>query len=157
MSDAQDATVALAKLTALLGVAPEPGRLLVFTFPGEPVPKARPRPRMGKQGGYFVPTHAAQEALAWAFVEARGRRARYVDSVAVVALFYVATRQRKDLDNCLKLVLDAGNAARVWVDDVDVRGISTWIELDPTNPRTVVAVAPCVNSLTRMPLIAAAG
>jgi len=156
MTESQDATVALARLAGVLGELPDPSQVVVFTHPGTPLPKARAR-WSPKTHGFYTPrtTEAEEQSLAWEFRSALGRRPRFNDTVAIVALFYVASRQRKDVDNLMKLVMDAATKAGVWVDDSQVTVQAAYLLLEPDAPRTVVALAPCIGSLSRTPLLTA--
>lgn len=98
-----------------------------FTVPGEPASKARPRfDGRGLKSRTYTPakTKAAEEAVAWRFKAAGGRfnpdgEATY----AVDMTFYNGTRQRRDVDNMIKLVLDGLNGV-AWVDDTQVMEVS---------------------------------
>lgn len=147
-----DLELAIAKLRALGGIAPD---VLTAVHLGVPVPKERAR-----QGphGFYTPTRTkdAQQALAWTLRQARGRRAGFTDTVAIVAVFYVPSFQRKDTDNCMKLVMDAATKAGVWRDDSQVRAEAVFFEYDERAPRTVVAICPYLCSLSKTPLLTAA-
>lgn len=158
MTESQDATLGLAKLAGALGVMPDPTRVLVFTHRGTPIPKARAR-FSRKHNRWYTPgdTEQAEQDLAWQFKAALGRRHRFEDTVALVALFFVPDRHRKDVDNCLKLVMDAATKASIWRDDSQVVVQAAYLALDPKDPRTVVALAPCLNSLSITPLLLATG
>jgi Holliday junction resolvase RusA-like endonuclease len=136
----------------------EDARVVAFVHDGVPVAWERAGFNR-KSGAMFTPkkTRDAEEALAWAFHRARNRRKPFHDSVAIVALFYVPTRRRKDLDNLKKLVLDAGTKSGIWLDDSQVIAQASFIELDARRPRTVIAVCPCLGSLSKAPLLTASG
>jgi Holliday junction resolvase RusA-like endonuclease len=140
--DNADSLRALTLLAAL--AAPLPAeRVVVLVHPGAPIAKERPRFNR-KTGSVFTPrrTKNAEEALAWAIVAARGPRPAFPGAVALVALFYVPARHPKDIDNLLKLVMDAGNQSLIWRDDRNVRILAAAIDVDAAAPRTVVALAP---------------
>lgn len=90
-----------------------------FTVGGEPVSKARAR--VGKHGTYTPEkTAAAEEKIGWEFRRAVGPHEPDAEHLyAVTAAFYSATRRRRDVDNMLKLVLDAMNKV-AWKDDAQV-------------------------------------
>jgi Holliday junction resolvase RusA-like endonuclease len=87
-------------------------------IPGEPIPKARPRVY---QGHGITPkrTLDAEKRVRAAF------QTRYPDStpndgpVEISAVFYMSKRGRPDLDNLLKLVMDALNGL-AYQDDAQV-------------------------------------
>lgn len=149
----EDFRVVFDVVSQLTGRMPTVDAAIGFVHPGTPIPKARARwsPRNNR---WYTPgtTATAEEAIAWRFRQALGRRPRFSDTVAIVALFYVPTLQRKDTDNLMKLVMDAGNQAKVWRDDSQVIAQAVFLELDRAAPRTIVAVWPYLGTLTRAPL-----
>lgn len=139
-------------MLAKLGAA-APSDVVSFVQHGTPVPKERPRWSAASKT-FYTPntTKVAEEALSWKFKNAMQGRRRFDDTVALVGLFYVPSFQRRDTDNLLKLVMDAGNKARIWRDDADVIAHAVFLELDREHPRTVVAIWPYLGSHTRAPL-----
>jgi crossover junction endodeoxyribonuclease RusA len=112
---------------------------LQMTVPGRPVPKARPR--MGANGHVYTPaeTKAAEGAIGWAARSIlRGRRPAS-GPLLVTAVFYVADRRRRDVDNLLKTVMDGLNRI-AWDDDSQVVQVSALIVLDRLDPHTEVTV-----------------
>lgn len=146
-----DVDLAVAKLRAIGGAGDE---RLTLVHPGTPLPKERAR---AGPHGFYTPTKTrhAEGLLTRAFRLARStdRVRRFHDTVAIVAVFFVPTFQRKDADNCLKLVMDAATKAGVWIDDSQVKAHAVFFELDALNPRTVIAICPYLTSLTRAPLL----
>lgn len=118
----------------------------VIVHEGDPASKARARVVRGRA---YTPraTQVAQEALAWRL---RGIES-FTGNVAVACVFHRSNRQRIDVDNLLKLVLDAATQARVWEDDSQVTAVLAVLEHDPDAPRTVVAFAPHESSMGRGP------
>lgn len=97
-----------------------------FEILGEPVSKGRPRFAMvaGRPRTYTpADTIAAEKVVADAF---RAAAPNYVPEdgfvYAVHAIFELGTRRRKDLDNLLKLCLDALNGV-AYQDDVHVHEV----------------------------------
>lgn len=91
-----------------------------FTVWGEPVSKARAR--FTRHGGTYTPekTRNAEEAIAWQFKSSGGILEPSTEiAFGVIAVFHGSTRQRRDVDNMLKLVLDGLNKV-AWVDDTQV-------------------------------------
>lgn len=118
--------------------------LSVVVHGGDPASKARAR----VMNGYaFTPkrTVAAQRALA---DRLRGIQP-FPGNVAVSCVFHRSNRQRIDVDNLTKLVLDAATQANLWQDDSQVTAIVAVLEHDEANPRTVVAFAPHESSMKR--------
>lgn len=94
-----------------------------FTVRGEPVSKARPRLANGRT---YTPekTVAAEAEMALRFrLAAPGWEPKDDRSFGVIALFFAATRQRRDVDNMTKLILDGLNEV-AWKDDDQVIEIS---------------------------------
>lgn len=104
-----------------------PNLIASFTVNGEPASKARPRfDGRGEKGKVFTPakTHAAEQQVAKAYLEATHKRFTDEDALyRVEATFYCGTRQRRDVDNMLKLLLDGLNKW-AWPDDSQVMEIS---------------------------------
>ena len=122
--------------------------IVAFSHKGEPASKARHRWRNG--GGAYTPakTIADEEEMAIHFREAmRGRRLE--GNIAVAVVFFRSTHHRIDLDNLMKLILDAGTRGRAWLDDSQVTAQAATLELDPEDPRTIVALGPTQSSLMR--------
>lgn len=145
-----DVDLAITRLHALTVVA----RGETFTAVHEGTPRPKERARTTRQGHVYTPatTRAAEAALVDVFRRAWGTRPTLKDTVALVALFYVPTRQPKDADNCVKLVKDALTKGRIWKDDRQVKAMTVFVELDVLRPRTVIALAPCLSSMTKAPL-----
>lgn len=94
-----------------------------FSILGEPVSKARARfTNYGSKTRAYTPqkTLSAEAAVAAAFRVAGGRFEPSTEvTFGVSVQFFNGTRQRRDVDNMLKLVLDALNGV-AWVDDMQV-------------------------------------
>jgi Holliday junction resolvase RusA-like endonuclease len=146
IDDQRFALVVLQMLTR--ATSPQPAVCVVHE--GIPVPKGRPR--FTKDGGAFTParTKTAEQDLAWT-LKAHVRQRPMVGPLAMVAMFYVPDQRRADADNFLKLLKDAGNVAGIWHDDSQVVACAVTVSLDAARPRTVVALAPAVSELKRMP------
>ena len=128
---------------------------LQLTVPGRPVPKARPR--IGTNGHVYTPTETknAEDAIGWAARGALRGHKPVTGPVSVTAVFHVADRRRRDVDNLLKTVLDGLNRI-AWHDDSQVVLVSALIVLDRTNPRTEITVTelpgvPCALTATGGP------
>jgi Holliday junction resolvase RusA-like endonuclease/endogenous inhibitor of DNA gyrase (YacG/DUF329 family) len=94
-----------------------------ITIDGEPQSKARPR---WNGHNTYTParTVAAEQNIAAEFTRRRpGYRPRGDIAFGVVGLFFAYTRQRRDVDNMLKLICDALNDV-AWVDDSQVLEIT---------------------------------
>lgn len=98
-----------------------------FTVGGEPVSKARARfTNYGSKGRTYTPekTKTAEAMVAKAFRSTVPAHTPDADTVyGVFAVFYCGTRQRRDVDNMLKLICDGLNKV-AWADDVQVREIT---------------------------------
>jgi Holliday junction resolvase RusA-like endonuclease len=126
---------------------------LMFTVPGRPVPKERPRVVRGRT--YTPPRTAAYEALCGlhamkATAEWRAstgaawsRTARY----DVTLVIHCHDARPRDLDNLAKSTLDGCiGSAGLWLDDSQIdRLLVERGEVDRLDPRTIVTV-------TRLPV-----
>lgn len=107
---------------------------LQFTVPGEPVSKARARfTGYGSKVRSYTPakTRTAEEVMARSFRAAGGTLESDSEvTFGVAVIFYNGTRQRRDVDNMLKLVLDGLNKV-AWADDnqvVEVSGKKRYVD-----------------------------
>jgi Holliday junction resolvase RusA-like endonuclease len=115
-----------------------------FTIDGEPVSKSRARfTKRGSKTHAYTPekTHQAEQVVAWKFRQAApGHVAEKETAYGVMAVFFNGTRQRRDVDNMLKLILDGLNKV-AWADDVQVEEVSGRRGHDlPENARTEVLI-----------------
>jgi Holliday junction resolvase RusA-like endonuclease len=115
-----------------------------FTVEGEPVSKARARfTKQGYKTQAYTPqkTLQAEQVIGWKFrAAARGHRLDPDAAYGVMGLFFCGTRQRRDVDNMLKLILDSLNGI-AWPDDSQVTEVSAKKTLTlPENARTEVLV-----------------
>lgn len=115
-----------------------------FTIDGEPVSKSRARfTKRGSKMVAYTPekTKAAEEAVAWAFKQAApGWQPDSDSAFGVAALFFADTRQRRDVDNMIKLICDGLNKI-AWADDSQVHEVSGRRGYDqPGNARTEVMI-----------------
>lgn len=113
-----------------------------LTLPGEPLGKARPR--VTRHGTYTPKATREAEARLRAAWDA-GHGALETDPVSRFGLavqFHRFHRHRRDLDNLVKLVLDALNGAPgAWADDHQVEALTAsvrWVPREDT--RTVIAL-----------------
>lgn len=116
-----------------------PGPLLLSAaIPGEP--KAKQRPVVAR-GRTFTPaaTQEAETALRWALRSVLRNRRPTEDEVGVELAFFCATSRKPDLDNLVKLVLDAANGF-VWADDAQVVNLRAALVRGAAEPRTLFRV-----------------
>jgi Holliday junction resolvase RusA-like endonuclease len=115
--------------------------------PGEPVPKARPRLNR-KTGGVYTPprTITAQLAFGYAAKAARlGCRPEPDHHIAVDLGFYRGKGQG-DIDNLVKLALDACNGV-LWTDDRQVCQLRAIIVHGAAEPGTRMLAYVCEEVL----------
>ncbi len=123
-----------------------------FTHDARPASKARPRfdARRGAKPRVYTPeqSRAAEEhmAMSWRLTT---KGVTQDGALAIACVFFRPNRQRIDVDNMVKLVLDAGTKARVWYDDCQVVCIVARVELDAESSRTEVALVPSKSTLNR--------
>ncbi len=111
-------------------------------------PYSKSRPRFSRNGKTYVKKadRLAEDRTGWWL---RTQRATpMTGNVALACIFYRSNRQRIDVDNMLKHVCDAANGI-LWTDDSQCTALLGVAELDEHNPRTVIAFAPHVSTLTR--------
>lgn len=98
-----------------------------FTIPGEPISKARARfTKRGSKTVAYTPqkTKDGESAVKAAFLSVTNKIGTDTnEAYAVRAHFYNGTRQRRDVDNMVKLILDGLNEV-AWVDDNQVLEIA---------------------------------
>ena len=111
------------------------GAITFLNHEGEPT--AKERPRRGRGGHFYTPakTRQAELALGLSFLAAHNRKIA-TGPVALAVLFCTARPGRRDGDNCLKLLQDAGNG-KAWEDDRLIRRTAVIVEAGP--PKTVAA------------------
>ncbi|BDZ40797.1 hypothetical protein GCM10025865_00960 [Paraoerskovia sediminicola] len=116
-----------------VGLPSEAQVICRFRTDGEPVSKSRARfTKRGSKVHTYTPQHTkdAEAAVALQFARNGGRLCADADvTFGVAATFYHGTRQRRDVDNMLKLILDGLNGV-AWVDDnqvVEVAGRKAYI------------------------------
>lgn len=122
----------------------DPQVIARFTIDGEPMSKARARfTKAGSKNQAHEPekTYAAENEVARQFRAcAQAHTPNTNATYGVVALFFPSTRQRRDVDNMLKLILD-GLTGVAWQDDDQVVEVSERKTLVPSgDERTEVAV-----------------
>lgn len=115
-----------------------------FRIMGEPVSKARARfTKRGSKVHAYTPerTKTGEEMVAWRFKQAApGHQPDSEWTYGVFAVFFNGTRQRRDVDNMLKLILDGLNKV-AWADDSQVDEVSGRRGVDiATNARTEVLI-----------------
>lgn len=136
--DASDAPL----LFSLHRETADPDIVARFTVTGEPGCKARAR-NSGRGGRHYSPAsnQVAEEGVGWAFRRAGGGRGGPdgESSFGVYAVFFCRTGRRRDVDNMMKLLLDALNGI-AWVDDTQVEEISAKLLRRSAEPRTVVVI-----------------
>ncbi|MFI8976854.1 RusA family crossover junction endodeoxyribonuclease [Nocardia asteroides] len=111
--------------------------LYVITLPGDPHPKGRPSFGQGRAFTRRVDLDAEAET---ARLLAATLPAPLEGNVAIACLFYRRTRRRVDADNLVKHVCDAANGV-LWKDDSQVTAELGVVELDRSNPRTVILLS----------------
>jgi Holliday junction resolvase RusA-like endonuclease len=113
--------------------------MTTYIFPGEPVPKGRPRST--HSGHTYTPTRTKQgeEAIRW---ELKAQGAKPIDQPTLVAvnLQFRCKSKTADLDNLVKLVLDAAQGF-LWENDRQVCRIVAEVERGSSEPETRLVVS----------------
>jgi Holliday junction resolvase RusA-like endonuclease len=103
-----------------------------ITVPGEPGSKARPR--VTRTRGTYTPraTVVKEDEIGWT-LKAAGVRRDTEHTFSLDLTFRCGTHRRKDLDNMVKLVLDACNDV-AWADDDQAVAVAASVERGSANP-----------------------
>jgi Holliday junction resolvase RusA-like endonuclease len=111
---------------------------IVIDVPGDPVAWSRAGRQDAHGGPSYTPkrVQSAIDRLATRFATILTFRR----NVALGCAFHLETMRRVDVDNLVKLVLDAGNDGALWEDDSQVTTLVTKVTLDREHPRTVISV-----------------
>jgi len=115
------------------------------TIDGEPISKQRPRMSRAKSGRVYTPkqTRESEEWIGWQIKAAHRELLPDSDTAfGVRVLFYQSNQQRRDLDNMVKLILDACTGL-VWQDDSQVWEIIGHVFRDAGVAKTEL----CIYSL----------
>lgn len=114
--------------------------MINIIVPGKPVGKGRPR--FNRNGRAYTPkdTHDHEALIAWHAKAAMNRRPPLEGPVEARFRFVLPDRRRRDIDNLLKLSLDAMNAI-VYADDTQVHRVEATKEVGD-EPRTEITITP---------------
>jgi Holliday junction resolvase RusA-like endonuclease len=115
------------------------GEIVKISFRGDPASKQRPRVVDRRA---FTPkeTKQAEKALKLLLVLSYPKMEPDGEHCFEVSInFFCLRRQRKDLDNMTKLVLDACNGI-VWVDDSQVTALNLRVSRGSDHPRTELSI-----------------
>jgi Holliday junction resolvase RusA-like endonuclease len=103
-------------------------------------PLPAPRPQVTKRGTFYPRAYTEHaELLGWRMRKAFGRRDAETGALGMIAYFVVSKRHRRDRDNFLKTVQDAGNGI-LWADDHQIVEGFERVFWDPKRPRTELLV-----------------
>jgi len=117
---------------------------VTFTAPGEPVSKSRHRTgvRNGRVYHFKDSKNAqSQDLIGIYYRQARGPGQPLPGGFGVKCVFHVKKRQRRDVDNFIKLVFD-GLTGVAWIDDSQVTEVYGKVIHGSENPRSVIQVFP---------------
>lgn len=110
-------------------------------------PKSKMRPKFGKGRVYKSQEQRNnEEYLALNF--RKSFKKPYTTNIAIGCIFFRSNRQRIDVDNMLKNVMDAANGI-IWLDDSQVTAKVGVLELDSDRPRTVLVIGHHESTMTR--------
>lgn len=120
-------------------------RTVSFTVDGPPVPKGRPRfTYYNGHAKTYTPkrTAAYEREIGEAWVTCRApepRPPQFAGTVRVTIRVFEGSGHAADLDNYVKVVLDALNGL-AWADDRQVGAIHAWIERGDAEPALSVVI-----------------
>lgn len=119
---------------------PKGETILSLTVEGDPV--AHQRPRFTRSGHTYTPEKSVhyKKLVAYRVRERMTCAQEENCAFGMQAIFYRSNRQRIDLDNLLKSILDACTLAGVWKDDSQVREISSRLYTGEKEPRVEFTV-----------------
>jgi Holliday junction resolvase RusA-like endonuclease len=133
-------------LALLSALCPESLGARYLVISGNPASKARARFQRGGRVYASDEQVAAERALGW---ELKTRFEEPLDgNLAVVCIFFRANKQRVDVDNMLKHVMDSANKI-AWHDDSQVTAQLGIIEFDAKRPRTVIVIGEHRSTMAR--------
>jgi Holliday junction resolvase RusA-like endonuclease len=145
----KDIDLIFTKIRGLVGEDADMERMNFMVHKGAPVSKSRAR-WSAKSRRFYTPANTANgERDLIATFQENFKGNPITGCVAIAAIFYRPNFQRIDTDNLMKLVMDAATKAGVWKDDCYVTAQASFIEFDPDNPRTVVAVCDAKSTMDR--------
>ena len=116
----------------------EGGPWTFLTLRGNPAVKERAR--RGRNGRMYAPDAETERLTAWLMRQAVGRFTPISARCRLVCTFYLPDDHRRDTDNLIKHVCDAGNGV-LWVDD-SLIAVKVGVKLlDRVSPRTLIGVS----------------
>jgi Holliday junction resolvase RusA-like endonuclease len=118
-----------------------PPALYRLVVPGEPQPKQRPRVVADGRRTYTpAATVKAEQRLTWHFRQAYpGVQADEVTRFGLRVVFHVRSGRPVDIDNRVKLCLDALNKI-VWKDDSQIDELHALVVHRALQPKTVIEI-----------------
>lgn len=135
-------------ITLPSAVAPEQV-ICSVVIPGDPTTKARPRV-VGRRAYTPTRTKRAEAAIGWQIKsDCPGLEPNATHDLGVLLRFFTKTRQRRDLDNLIKLVLDACTGI-VWGDDLQVIELNGQVQRGDNDPRIELVVYTIGESRIRL-------
>lgn len=132
---------------------------LEITIPGDPVTTARAR--FSSRGGFgvvYTPAKSIQyQNVVATYVQAASSERGLRYTFRVEAKFFKAGRQRTDIDNLLKSVLDGCTRSGIWADDSQVREVSAKLLLAQDEPRLELVLEEVEDGSPKWPLCKTCG
>ena len=110
-------------------------------------PSSKARHRQMANGSVWSPSSKREKAFK-AQLASKFPEPAVLGNLAVVCVFFRASRQRIDTDNLLKFALDAATGT-LWHDDSQVTAIAGFLEYEPLRPRTIMVLGPHKSSMKR--------
>lgn len=145
-----ESVISLRHLTVGSALDKRDALVLHVTVPGDPLSKQRPR-LSRKTGAIFTPGETRKREAEIGQVAKQAMSELSLDPMGLFSLrcgFYLATNQRRDVDNMLKLVSDALTGV-IWADDSQVAEVFSFKvhAAQPAEARSEIAVFQMAGSM----------
>lgn len=111
--------------------------MLSFEVPGNCVPKQRPR--LGRGGHTYTPKRTLdyEKKVAALALQAGAKPSK--ERLKLRVIFYFSDKKKRDIDNCIKSILDGLNKV-AWEDDEQIQYLSARKYNEMTESKTFIEI-----------------